>query len=994
MESEKNWLQYYKNSLSDSENLAIDIAKIKNLFSQNNSDLSNALLNTKQANDLLDVEERRINRLRGVSKKDNARWRNIDETKILIAPFHLTYETSNTKFKQRTIHPFWITAVVNRSGHLSAPKDLFPLIVRNYLTPMADVKNDFVFSSIDVILDAKEIEAPQADYEDENIGWDDYWNYINDIFNAITHNSLFNYKVDRYTTEYSLTYFAISSKISTAKSILFLYENLLKNEEELPVLSKIINPNTKDKKEAITDNDFLNYNHLHLGQMSNKFPLSISQRKTLLSYLSAEENAVTAVNGPPGTGKTTLLQSLVATEVVRTAIIGEEPSIVLACSNNNQAVTNIIDSFINSESNLNDLSERWLPDFKGYATYLPSNSKSEKYLGDINFLKGNLFGHEGTLCNLENEDYLYDAEYYFLTQYCNFFNVETDSLEDACMHLREEIIQIEDLLIDGVQFSNDFITSVEKINGILLSEDNFIEIENVKVSQIKEWRTLLNDIKSVSKKTVFITTVKRYFKTVSDDTTYNENSKWIFKISDRIISSEEKTASFIKECVEALNLILQSSLKLKNWRFQNNIKGFASISEDEMWKNEYSKIDSNDASPRFFYDEIDVTLRHKAFLLATHYWEARWLIATKEAINSTIEKGTGEQVIQAKWKRRAMLTPCFVATFYMAPSHFLYSQFQGENESGKPIFEYLPLYNFLDLLIIDEAGQVTPEVSIPVFSLAKKAFIVGDLKQIEPIWSIPSKIDYGNLTSLSIVHDKDDKHLNDLGFLASSGSIMKMAQNACGYETNLKTQKEQGLILLEHRRCNDEIIDFCNELAYGGILKPMKGKAKETQAFSSMMAYHIEGISERKFNSRYNMNEVNAIINWLQRNKEKIQEAYKVEAIESVLGIITPFASQKGELSKALTDAGYKVGNIKLGTVHALQGAERNIILFSSVYTNEDEGTMFFEKDNKPNMLNVAVSRAKDSFILFGDTRIFDETKNTPSGILKKHLNVYDLVNN
>jgi len=41
-------------------------------------------------------------------------------------------------------------------------------------------------------------------------------------------------------------------------------------------------------------------------------------------------------------------------------------------------------------------------------------------------------------------------------------------------------------------------------------------------------------------------------------------------------------------------------------------------------------------------------------------------------------------------------------------------------------------------------------------------------------------------------------------------------------------------------------------------------------------------------------------------------------------------------------------------------------------------------------MLNVAVSRAKDSFILFGDTRIFDETKKTPSGVLKKHLNILE----
>jgi len=138
-------------------------------------------------------------------------------------------------------------------------------------------------------------------------------------------------------------------------------------------------------------------------------------------------------------------------------------------------------------------------------------------------------------------------------------------------------------------------------------------------------------------------------------------------------------------------------------------------------------------------------MRHKAFLLAVHYWECRWLIATREMLEENTEKGTGEVAIQAKWKRRAMLTPCFVATFYMAPSHFVYSQFQGENKYGKLIFDYLPLYNFLDLLIIDEAGQVTPEVSIPLFSLTKKAFVIGDLKQIEPIWSIPSKIDEGNL---------------------------------------------------------------------------------------------------------------------------------------------------------------------------------------------------------------------------------------------------------
>ncbi len=978
--SEKNWLEYYKNSLTDSENLAIDITKIKNLYHQNNADVSNAFFNKKQANELIDAEEKRINRLRGILKKDHKNWKNIEETRILIAPFHLEYQTDNQNFKQKTIYPFWINAVVNRLGQLSAPRDLFPLIVRNYVTPIADIKNDFIFSSIETILDAKNIPVPGEDDDTEPVAWNDYWNYINEVFTAITYTNLQTYRAERYTTQFKLTYFAISSKISTAKSILFLYENILKTEEELPLLSKITNPVEKDKREAITNIDFLNYTHLHLGQMSDQFPLSVSQRKTLLSYLAAEESAVTAVNGPPGTGKTTLLQSLVATEVVKSAIIGEEPPIVLACSNNNQAVTNIIDSFINAESSMEELSERWIPDFKGYATYLPSNSKNEKYLGDINFLKGNLFGHEGTLCDLEDETYLNNAEYYFLTQYCNYFKVESNSLEDAIHHLQTEIIAIEDILMDGVEYSTNFLASLSVINNLLLNQKDFLQKDDFKVEKITQWRALLTQLKSKNKEQSFLDEAQKIFGEAP-----NKNA--LFKIEQL---DEKSILQKIKILNNALNSVLQNHLKLKDWRFQHNINGFPIISEEKLWESELNKLQEEEVKHQYFYDELDLNLRHKAFLLATHYWEARWLVATREALEEDTEKGTGEHVIQLKWKRRAMLTPCFVATFYMAPSHFVYSQYQGENENGKPQFDYLPLYNFIDLLIIDEAGQVTPEVSIPVFSLAQKAFVVGDLKQIEPIWSIPQKIDKGNLATQELLQHYNYDQLQETGFLASNGCIMKMAQHACEYQTPVKKTIEQGLILLEHRRCNDEIINFCNELAYGGILQPMKGKAKEDQIFPSMIAYHVDGVSERKYNSRCNIAEVKAIITWLQQHKDDIQKAYNVENIESVLGIITPFASQKGELSKALIEAGYKINDIKLGTVHALQGAERNIILFSSVYTHKDEGTMFFEKDNKPNMLNVSVSRAKDSFILFGDTQIFDETKNTPSGVLKRHLNVHE----
>lgn len=987
MSNVKNWLNYYRNSLFDSENLAVDISRIKDLFYQVNCNLETGTIQEKNATKMIDAEERRINRLKGVSKKDSPNWYEIVDTEIIIAPFELELQTSN--FKATPIHPFWIKARVNRSGQLSAPNDIFPLIVRNYIDPIADIGNDFIFSNMHLIEEARELPKPSSYDVQETISWNVYWNYINEVFTTIAFSDLNFYRSEGYSTRPKVTYFTKSSKIATAKSILFLYENILNDTIDFPLIEKLVTPIDRDRRSAITDHGFLNYNHLHLGQMSNEFPLSISQRKTLLSYLTAEENSITAVNGPPGTGKTTLLQSLVATELVRSAIKGEDAPVILACSTNNQAVTNIIDSFINSVSTMDELSERWIPGFYGYATYLPSNSKSEKKLKNINYLKGNLFGHEGTLCELENETHVYEAENFFFDKYFEYFGYEVESLEEACEHIQEEISIVEDSLINGVDISREFIESISKINELLIDKSVYIEKKNINVLKLQQWRKALLALKSKSKDVVFKEHLTTLFAV--------ENSKilkegCLFKIPSSIFDDAALSLTFVKEIISQLNALLNSYSRLKEWKKQHNITGTPLVSEEEMWGFEYEKLESKDFSQRFFYDEMDITLRHKAFLLATHYWEARWILATLEMLEENSEKGTGELVIQTKWKRRAMLTPCFVATFYMAPTHFVYSQYQGENEDGNPIFEYLPLYNFIDLLIVDEAGQVTPEVSIPLFSLAKKAIVVGDLKQIEPIWMIPEKIDAGNLTNQNITSNQEENnYLDSLGFLASSGSIMKMAQNACEFETPLFNDKEKGLLLLEHRRCNDEIIGFCNELAYGGILKPMKGNAKPDQIFPSMMAYHIDGVSERKYSSRCNLTEVNSIISWLNKNKEAIKQAYNVESVEEILGIITPFTSQKNELSKALTQSGFNVNNIKLGTVHALQGAERNIVLFSSVYTIEDEGTLFFDRDNKPNMLNVAVSRARDSFILFGDTKVFDENNPTPSGVLKKHLNLFEV---
>lgn len=388
-------------------------------------------------------------------------------------------------------------------------------------------------------------------------------------------------------------------------------------------------------------------------------------------------------------------------------------------------------------------------------------------------------------------------------------------------------------------------------------------------------------------------------------------------------------------------------------------------------------------------DELaDTQIRFPAFLLTTHYWEGRWLMDMARIDDLQEEKKKkGAKGVTARWQRRMKLTPCVVMTCYMLPGNMQISEHKGQRK-----FEKSYLYDFADLLIVDEAGQVLPEVAAASFGLAKKALVIGDTEQIPPIWSIAPAIDVGNMLAEKILSGSTQEEITekytaiaDLGKSAASGSVMKIAQFASRYQYD--PEPARGMYLYEHRRCFDNIIGYCNTLCYHGKLLPKRGR-EESNLMPAMGYLHIDGKGEQASSgSRYNLLEAETIAAWLAENQQNI-EAHYGKSLHEVVGIVTPFSAQVSTIKQALGKQGISTGanekSLTVGTVHSLQGAERAIVIFSPVYSKHEDGG-FIDSDNS--MLNVAVSRAKDSFLVFGDMDLFEvQPASSPRGLLAKYL--------
>ena len=960
-------IRYWRDSLADSARSELDPKRLNSAVRFSREDVASGYLDLEGLRSLF---ENAKDKAKPQAQTDDP----AEPVSILICPLVLRREVNRASQQGKDLGVIWLPAELTQAGTLQ-PSRTLPWVPRDLLEPVHEA--DLTLGDVGT-LDAYLTEHPEpvnAANPELPPRWRDVWAYTERMFGQVMGAPVEAFSVEGYRKSeyaYLLRETEDDQKIPP-RHILKLYEHLLRHQRVPPLLERYMLLKPPPARPFLTPAEEIAVSARHLGQMSAEHALFPSQRKALHHLLAGTDSGVVAVSGPPGTGKTTLLQSVVATLWVEAALAGGEPPVIVATSSNNQAITNVIDRLGASAEDSSMLSGRWLPRVTSYGLFCPSSGREEPGLQTSHRFDGGFTLASGE--NAETQSYVSEAEAYFLAA-CNLWaNRPFDDVKAATAALHEALTRVTETVRQGPRVWLELEAArgeVERYGG---SAEDAISRLRRELEALEQRRAELRgaDIawREHEAQTPWWFSVFGMLPAVKRRRTRRTELYFMrraFEIEADLSSSDSVAAFFTQSKADLGRKTKETQAALE--RAQADAVRLARA--NAAWSS-WCGANHIEAGPSLPLEELDTRLRYTAFKLATHYWEGRWLLDIKAwlAKHPDGKERRNEAAQGARWRRYAKLAPCVVSTFYMLPAFFdAYSRSEG---SG------VPLYSFIDLLIVDEAGQAAPDVAAASFALAKRALVIGDTKQLEPVQKLSRGVDAGNIRAQGLEpQGLTPEMLMSLGLSASGGNVMRVAEGANRYQH--EGAGPTRLLLTEHHRCVPEVMAYFNELAYEHLLEPVR-PSLENAPLPPLGYAHVPGASVRRGRSLANPTEAQVIVDWLLNKREELEAHYR-KSLDAVAAVVTPFRGQADLIGRLLKQK--RLAGLKVGTVHVLQGGEREVVLFSSVYGAKDAPPYFF--DDGVNMLNVAVSRAKDHFLVFGNMAVFRRGGATPSGLLGKYL--------
>lgn len=281
-----------------------------------------------------------------------------------------------------------------------------------------------------------------------------------------------------------------------------------------------------------------------------------------------------------------------------------------------------------------------------------------------------------------------------------------------------------------------------------------------------------------------------------------------------------------------------------------------------------------------------------------------------------------------------------------------------------------------DYVIFDEASQVDLPSAAPALYRAKRAIIVGDPMQLTHVAGLTWDIDKG-LAKIHGLTEKKEVYPSKIRYC--DVSLYKSAENSLNHKP---------ILLTNHYRSEDQIIALCNKAFYEGRLKIMTTLDYSRYPSSLPLGVHwinCEGeVFKHPAGSRINNAEV------LLVNKVFQDVLQKISGTNLSIGVVTPYSRQQDtiheRISKSIPAELLEQHNVKILTAHKFQGSEKDVMIFSLVLSSRGNGNSDRWYNIYPQILNVALSRAKYLLYIVGDKNFcYGRT-----GVLKRLVETYD----
>ncbi len=485
--------------------------------------------------------------------------------------------------------------------------------------------------------------------------------------------------------------------------------------------------------------------------------------------------------------------------------------------------------------------------------------------------------------------------------------------------------------IDDWKSSLDLFFVLEETNkdiARLSSISNFEEIMDIFPSKYFI-KPSINGYEETPRIFNFITDVENLIKNIKNfEDTLKDEIIGESKIEiTRAVNQLQEAALLLDE--DSQNKINEIVLKIENTEYQDYPKQEIAQAFDKF----------NEPMLKAKLESLNVDLASLSFQKARFNWSKK--ISNDQNLQNSIaalsrklnySKGVIDEKSFVDFKRALKAIPIWIST--------------AQSSQSIPMIPGL-----FDIVIIDEASQCTVTNALPLVYRGKSLAIIGDPEQLT---SIPS-----------IQREEENSIFEQFSYDNFPDNLRHFGNNiyAAGFMNLFQASKSQ-IMLREHFRSHPLIIGFSNLNIYFKKYKTpleIKKADKYSEATDGMFYFQVSGSCKKpnSGSSWVNKKEANKVINIVKTIKNKGENK------SLTIGIVTPFKKQSELIIESLKEIG--IAGIDVGTAHVYQGQEKDIMIFSTVVSHGIDPSAAAWISNPPNVLNVAMTRAKRRLLIVGD---------------------------